>query len=131
MKGFRPLRELTNLPPGRHRPFLPSVPVFGRNPSELRGGKTSPAPKPPMPEGFYSQRAWLELRYVALRRSNGKCEACGASKATGAVLHVDHIKPRSKYPKLELDLSNLQVLCADCNIGKSNKDETDWRSETP
>jgi 5-methylcytosine-specific restriction endonuclease McrA len=28
---------------------------------------------------------------------------------------------------LALEITNLQVLCADCNIGKSNTDETDWR----
>jgi 5-methylcytosine-specific restriction endonuclease McrA len=28
---------------------------------------------------------------------------------------------------LELTLSNLQVLCEDCNLGKSNTDATDWR----
>jgi hypothetical protein len=42
-------------------------------------------------------------------------------------LHVDHIKSRSKHPDLALEITNLQVLCADCNIGKSNTDETDWR----
>lgn len=42
-------------------------------------------------------------------------------------MHVDHIKPRSKYPALELVLSNLQVLCEDCNLGKLAHDETDWR----
>jgi len=45
------------------------------------------------------------------------------------VLHVDHIKPRSKYPELSLTFSNLQILCEDCNFGKSNIDQTDWRPE--
>ena len=49
---------------------------------------------------------------------------CGSTER----IHVDHIKPRSKYPELELDINNLQVLCEDCNIGKSNIDETDWRT---
>ncbi|RYZ77711.1 MAG: hypothetical protein EOP05_00795 [Proteobacteria bacterium] len=43
-------------------------------------------------------------------------------------MHVDHIKPRSKYPHLELEFSNLQVLCRQCNFGKSNKYEDDFRS---
>ena len=42
---------------------------------------------------------------------------------------VDHIKPRSRYPALELTLTNLQVLCNDCNMGKSNDDETDFRPD--
>jgi len=46
---------------------------------------------------------------------------------TSRQIHVDHIKPRSKFPELELVFDNLQVLCDDCNIGKSNVDSTDFR----
>lgn len=80
---------------------------------------------------FYDTPEWRELRYKALKRSRGCCELCGSLPAPGFPLHVDHIKPRSKYPALELQLSNLQVLCGDCNLGKSNKDETDWRKPNP
>lgn len=76
---------------------------------------------------FYKRKEWRELRYKALLKSDGKCCVCGASKQTGAVLHVDHIKPRYKYPDLELCLDNLQVLCEACNMGKGGWDETDWR----
>ena len=41
-------------------------------------------------------------------------------------MHVDHVKPRSKFPELALDLSNLQVLCNLCNVAKSNVDMTRW-----
>jgi len=79
-----------------------------------------PAFKP----GFYTSREWRELRYTAIKTMGRKCQACGSSNKE---IHVDHIKPRSKFPGLELTLSNLQILCVDCNIGKSNKDDTDWR----
>ena len=78
-------------------------------------------------EGFYKSREWKALRYQALVLHGGRCQCCGATAQDGAVLHVDHIKPKSKYPALALEITNLQVLCADCNMGKSNKDETDWR----
>lgn len=42
-------------------------------------------------------------------------------------LHVDHIQPRSTHKHLELVEGNLQVLCGQCNFGKSNTDSTDWR----
>lgn len=78
-------------------------------------------------DSFYTSREWLGLRYEVMKRSGGKCEACGRGRGDGAVLHVDHIKPRSKFPELELNLENLQILCRECNLGKSNLDQTDWR----
>lgn len=76
---------------------------------------------------FYSSPAWRKVRYAALRRGNGACCLCGRStRDHSVVLHVDHIKPRSTHPALALTLSNLQVLCEDCNMGKSNLDDTDW-----
>jgi hypothetical protein len=73
---------------------------------------------------FYESREWQNLRYEVLRKSKGCCELCGDKNT----LQVDHIKPRSKYPELELDISNLQVLCRPCNMGKGARDETDWRA---
>ena len=78
-------------------------------------------------DGFYETREWRELRYKALVKNGAKCQCCGASRSDGVRIHVDHIKPRSKFPELQLELTNLQILCEDCNLGKSNKDCTDWR----
>lgn len=67
------------------------------------------------------RRVPLGLRYQVLRRDNFKCAVCGNSPAAdpGCVLHVDHIIPFSLGGKtIE---SNLRALCAQCNIGKSNK----------
>lgn len=76
---------------------------------------------------FYKSKAWIHLRHMALKNSEGVCNLCGASGVKDNPLHVDHIKPRSRYPLLALDLDNLQVLCSDCNMGKSNIFEDDWR----
>ena len=75
-------------------------------------------------EDFYASRPWQELRYQALLKHGRKCQCCFA---TNIELHVDHVRPISKYPNLALDFNNLQVLCRACNLGKSNKDETDFR----
>lgn len=75
---------------------------------------------------FYTSKEWRELRYIALITYGRKCACCNSTENR---LHVDHIKPRSIYPHLELDLNNLQVLCADCNIGKSNKFFDDFRNK--
>lgn len=66
---------------------------------------------------------WAELRYAAFKLYGKKCMCCGSIER----LEVDHIKPKSKYPELKYEFDNLQILCKICNIGKSNKDETDWR----
>lgn len=73
---------------------------------------------------FFETKAWLGLRYEALKRLGRVCSYCGSTQGT---MHVDHIKPRSKFPELELEFENLQVLCRACNYGKSNIDFTDWR----
>jgi 5-methylcytosine-specific restriction endonuclease McrA len=83
-------------------------------------------------ESFYESAAWKRVRYKVLFSNNGCCELCGRSKRdNGVILHVDHIKSRSTYPSLQLLESNLQVLCGDCNIGKVNLDEVDWRKGRP
>lgn len=83
-----------------------------------------------MNASFYDSPEWLSLRYEALKQSAGRCACCGARPTEANPLHVDHIKPRSKHPELQLQLSNLQVLCRQCNLGKSNVDDTDWRFVT-
>lgn len=62
----------------------------------------------------------LRLRAVVMKRDNYKCCFCGRSPATtpGLELQVDHIKPWSKGG--ETVLENLQTLCSECNLGKSN-----------
>ena len=72
---------------------------------------------------FYQTAAWRQVRVNILQQADFSCSYCGRGGADGCVLHVDHIKPRSKYPQLALEPSNLQVLCEDCNLGKSDRDD--------
>lgn len=77
---------------------------------------------------FYRTSEWRSLRYQVLREQSACCACCGRSpRAHGIVLHVDHILPRSKFPHFALDKSNLQILCDDCNLAKSNVTFDDWR----
>lgn len=75
-------------------------------------------------ETFYTSQKWRQIRYEILKRYGPVCMACRANEGE---MHVDHILPRSTHPELEYELSNLQVLCPDCNLGKGAWDETDWR----
>lgn len=76
---------------------------------------------------FLRSYEWRRIRMQALKRLGARCMCCGDSPANGAVINVDHIKPRRLFPALALDIDNLQVLCGPCNHGKGNWDMTDWR----
>lgn len=78
-------------------------------------------------DAFLQSYQWRKARMQALIEHGARCQCCGASPATGAVMNVDHIKPRKTHPELALDQSNLQVLCAECNHGKGNWSVKDWR----
>lgn len=98
----------------------------------------APASKPPKqkyvdPNGpdFLTSYAWRTLRMQALKLYGPVCMCCGDSPANGAVMNVDHIRPRKHFPNLALSIDNLQILCGACNQGKCNWDETDWRPTEP
>jgi 5-methylcytosine-specific restriction endonuclease McrA len=62
----------------------------------------------------------LRLRFKVFQRDNFKCCICGKSPAfdNNVILHVDHIIPWSRGG--ETVLENLQTLCSNCNLGKSD-----------
>lgn len=69
-------------------------------------------------------QTWRFLREKVFEIQGKKCLCCGKSEES---MHIDHIKPKSKYPHLEYMIDNLQVLCSECNKIKSYVDETDYR----
>lgn len=55
----------------------------------------------------------------------GQCIYCAISEARfGGIrnFHVEHFRPKVKFPKLENDISNLYLACAICNVLKCD----DW-----
>jgi hypothetical protein len=63
----------------------------------------------------------LKIRLKVLDRDAYRCILCGRSPATdiGVRLHIDHKMPFSKGGNSRID--NLQTLCQDCNLGKSDE----------
>ncbi len=59
---------------------------------------------------FTRSYEWRVLRMKVLDKYGPRCMCCGATPEHGVKMHVDHIKPRRKYPELELSFDNLQVL---------------------
>lgn len=80
--------------------------------------------KNPSDDKFFKSQEWRTARFFTLKKYDRKCALCFR---TNVPLHVDHIKPRSKFPELALNPNNLQVLCEECNLGKLNYDDTDFR----
>lgn len=86
-------------------------------------------------EDFYKSWDWRTLRMEVLKEHGRACQCCGAEPgmktAAGEPVRicVDHIKPLSKFWHLRLDRKNLQVLCDECNQGKGNWDQTDFRPQ--
>ncbi len=63
----------------------------------------------------------IGFRFRVLQRDDFRCQYCGRSPRTdlGVRIHVDHKIAFSKGGKTTFE--NLQVLCLDCNVGKSNR----------
>ena len=111
------------------RPDGKDIPEIKRNVQNKQHKKSRKGSKL-LSKKFYESKEWRELRVRVLEKYECKCMMCGRSpKDHGVVIHVDHIKPRSKYPHLQLAFDNLQLLCEDCNLGKRNKYQTDWRPD--
>ena len=72
---------------------------------------------------FYTSSEWAKTRKIVLKRFGTICMKCGRAGAAS----VDHIKPRSLFPALSLDVDNLQVLCLPCNSSKGNRGSADYR----
>lgn len=106
---------------------MANIPVAKAPPKKFKKQR-APIPRTdPTTHAFLQSYEWRALRMKALTKYGSKCMCCGATPEAGVVMHVDHIKPRRKFPMLALDLENLQILCEVCNHGKGNWDQTDWR----
>jgi 5-methylcytosine-specific restriction endonuclease McrA len=76
-------------------------------------------------EHFYSTTPWRLLRALILEVFGEKCMKCGSVDH----IAVDHIKSRLYHPALELDPTNMQVLCRSCNSSKGARVTIDFRPQ--
>jgi len=76
-------------------------------------------------ERFYASPEWRITREKFLRtrrKSNGYyvCDICQGTIWQDRDVTVDHFKPRSKFPDLALDITNLRVAHRRCNSSKGD-----------
>jgi 5-methylcytosine-specific restriction endonuclease McrA len=69
---------------------------------------------------FLKSPEWRALRATVLAEMGSVCVKCGSTEQ----VQVDHIFPRSKFPELALERTNLRPLCWPCNKSKNTKIES-------
>jgi len=94
-------------------------------------------PECPNPEALAKGNYKDPVNKEALRKSTaGKCMYCESKIEQVSYPHVEHIKPKAKFPELKFLWDNLGFSCQICNTNKGEKyDETtpfiDPYSENP
>lgn len=71
---------------------------------------------------------WRKLRSLIIKRDGGCCQRCliKYGMINSENLQVHHIKPRTNYPELVYEESNLITLCKLCNLQLGTNEELDF-----
>lgn len=59
-----------------------------------------------------TSQKWKDMRRMVFERDRYTCQIC---KKKGGILHPDHIKPKSQFPKLTFVFKNIRTLCIKCH----------------
>lgn len=133
-KGKQP-RQYQSVAAQLARELSGPVTIIHVHPAQSVAPAQAKAPRLPYVDAngpdFLTSYAWRAVRMQAIKLHGAICMCCGDTPKNGAVINVDHIKPRKTHPHLALKLDNLQILCGVCNHGKGNWDDTDWRDADP
>jgi len=79
-------------------------------------------PECPNPEALAAKDYKDPINKEALRISaSGKCMYCESKIEHNSFAHMEHIKPKSKFPGLEFVWENLGYCCQNCNTNKGYK----------
>lgn len=64
---------------------------------------------------FYKSKAWQTLRNQVMLRDKSRCKWCGRVVFQAGGPRVDHIETLKNRPDLAMDITNLRLLCAQCD----------------
>ena len=71
---------------------------------------------------------WHQWKQAIADHCDGRCVYCAIPEGRfGGIrnFHIEHFRPKVKFPKLENDIRNLYLACAICNVLKCD----DWPAE--
>lgn len=71
--------------------------------------------------GDYECGTTEESQNWVRKHSDNYCPICSDNYSDRGGKTIDHKLPRSQYPWLSMDFSNLWVICKECNIEKAEK----------
>jgi len=91
-----------------------SAKLQGISPEEWTGFIT------PENERLYKSPEWKELQKQCFKKDNYICQLC---KIRGGHLQMHHIKPKAKYPELQLCINNVVTLCKKCHDSTKGNEE--------
>jgi 5-methylcytosine-specific restriction endonuclease McrA len=66
-------------------------------------------------QGWYHERAWRNIRKLAMHRDKYLCQHCLQKGTIRLASTVHHKKPLEEYPELGLELGNLESVCFTCH----------------
>ncbi len=78
-------------------------------------------PSCPNPTALVTNYKHPDNKEALVNASFEKCSYCESEVTHIYFGDIEHIRPKSKYPNLEFEWSNLGFVCATCNNAKSNK----------
>lgn len=75
----------------------------------------------PNPDALTTNYKHVDNKMAIVAASSGKCMYCESKILHITYGDIEHIKPKSEFPELEFEWSNLGLVCTKCNITKGKK----------
>ncbi len=80
-----------------------------------------------VPEKFKSRYRRADVKEALEQMYDGRCCYCESQIGVTDYEHIEHLRPKTRFPELWFDWENLHWACPKCNIAKSSK----WNDEHP